>query len=121
MLSSSRIIKLYAGCLVAGLVMLLAVSATFAQQEWPNRPVQIMVPFAAGGSGDVLARVVAQHLTKSLKQQFVVEDRPGGGGIIGTRQFLAQAADGYTIGMSSPFDSLAGSGHQFKCGLRSRP
>jgi tripartite-type tricarboxylate transporter receptor subunit TctC len=101
MLSSSRIIKLYAGCLVAGLVMLLAASATFAQQEWPNRPVQIMVPFAAGGSGDVLARVVAQHLTKSLKQQFVVENRPGGGGIIGTRQFLAQAADGYTIGMSS--------------------
>jgi tripartite-type tricarboxylate transporter receptor subunit TctC len=49
----------------------------------------------------VLARVVAQHLTTLLKQQFVVENRPGGGGIIGTKQFLAQPADGYTIGMSS--------------------
>jgi tripartite-type tricarboxylate transporter receptor subunit TctC len=87
--------------LKAGLFLVLTTSAVFAQQDWPNRPVQIIVPFAAGGSGDVLARVVAQHLTTLLKQQFVVENRPGGGGIIGTKQFLAQPADGYTIGMSS--------------------
>src|SRR6516225_1097326 len=86
---------------VAGLALLLATSAASAQQDWPNRPVQIIVPFAAGGSGDVLARVVAQYLTSSLKQQFVVENRPGGGGIIGTKQFLSQPADGYSIGMSS--------------------
>jgi tripartite-type tricarboxylate transporter receptor subunit TctC len=79
----------------------LATNAAPAQQDWPNRPVQIIVPFAAGGSGDVLARVVAQYLTSSLKQQFVVENRPGGGGIIGTKQFLSQPADGYSIGMSS--------------------
>jgi tripartite-type tricarboxylate transporter receptor subunit TctC len=87
--------------LIAGLALLFAPSAGRSQQDWPNRPVQIIVPFAAGGSGDVLARVVAQHLTGALKQQFVVENRPGGGGILGTRQFLAQPADGYTIGMSS--------------------
>ena len=86
---------------VAGLALLLATSAASAQPDWPNRPVQIIVPFAAGGSGDVLARVVAQYLTSSLKQQFVVENRPGGGGIIGTKQFLAQPADGYSVGMSS--------------------
>ena len=86
---------------VAGLALLLATSAAPAQEDWPNRPVQVIVPFAAGGSGDVLARVVAQYLTSSLKQQFVVENRPGGGGIIGTKQFLSQPADGYSIGMSS--------------------
>ena len=80
--------------LVAGLALLSATNAAPAQQDWPNRPVQIIVPFAAGGSGDVLARVVAHYLTSSLKQQFVVENRPGGGGIIGTKQFLSQPADG---------------------------
>jgi tripartite-type tricarboxylate transporter receptor subunit TctC len=87
--------------LVAHWLALLLPSAALAQQDWPNRPVQIIVPFAAGGSGDVLARVVAQYLTSSLKQQFVVENRPGGGGIIGTKQFLTQPPDGYSIGMSS--------------------
>jgi tripartite-type tricarboxylate transporter receptor subunit TctC len=86
---------------MAGLSLLIATSATLAQQDWPTRPVQIIVPFAAGGSGDVLARVVAQYLTSSLKQQFVVENRPGGGGIVGTKQFLAQPGDSYTIGMTS--------------------
>jgi tripartite-type tricarboxylate transporter receptor subunit TctC len=94
-------IKAAAAWLKVGLALLLAPSAAWAQQDWPNRPVQIIVPFAAGGSGDVLARVVAQHLTMLLKQQFVVENRPGGGGIIGTKQFLTQPADGYTIGMIS--------------------
>ncbi len=70
-------------------------------QEWPARPVRIVVPFAAGGSGDTLARVVAQHLSSAFKQQFVVENRPGGGGIIGTQQFLAAAPDGYTIGITN--------------------
>jgi tripartite-type tricarboxylate transporter receptor subunit TctC len=93
-------IKASAACLIAGL-SLLSTRGSLAQQDWPNRPVQIIVPFAAGGSGDILARVVAQYLTSSLRQQFVVENRPGGGGIIGTKQFLAQPADGYTIGMGS--------------------
>lgn len=94
-------IKPSAACVMAWLSLLLATNAASAQQDWPNRPVQIIVPFAAGGSGDLLARVVAQYLTSSLKQQFVVENRPGGGGIIGTKQFLAEPADGYTIGESS--------------------
>jgi tripartite-type tricarboxylate transporter receptor subunit TctC len=88
----------------AGLLIALtfAVGATPAKsQEWPSRPVRIVVPFAAGGSGDTLARVVAQHLSSAFKQQFVVENRPGGGGIIGTQQFLAAAPDGYTIGMTN--------------------
>jgi tripartite-type tricarboxylate transporter receptor subunit TctC len=66
--------------------------------DWPARPVRIIVPFGAGGSGDTLARIVAQHLSESLGQPFIVEDRPGAGGIVGTEQFLAAPADGYTIG-----------------------
>ncbi len=89
---------------VAGVVfgIWLTVGAIPAQsQDWPNRPVRIVVPFAAGGSGDTLARVVGQHLSISLKQQFVIENRPGGGGILGTKEFLAAPPDGYTIGMTN--------------------
>lgn len=67
-------------------------------EDWPTRPVRIIVPFGAGGSGDTLARIVAQHLSEILGQPFVVEDRPGAGGIVGTEQFLAAPPDGYTIG-----------------------
>ena len=80
---------------------LLMLTSTVQSQEWPNRPVRIVVPFAAGGSGDTLARVVADHLTASLKQQFIIENRPGGGGILGTQQFVAAPPDGYTIGMTN--------------------
>src|ERR1700735_3467252 len=68
--------------------------------EWPTHPVRIIVPFGAGGAGDTLARVVAQHLSESLGQPFVVEDRPGAGGIVGTQQIIAAPSDGYTIGIT---------------------
>src|SRR5262245_7266237 len=86
---------------LAAFASLLVLSSPVHSQDWPSQPVRIVVPFAAGGSGDTLARVVAQHLSASLKQQFIVENRPGGGGIIGTQQFLAAKADGYTIGMTN--------------------
>ena len=55
-----------------------------AAQDYPTRPVKIVVPFGAGGPADVYSRVLAQHLTEALKQPFVVEDRPGAGSLIGT-------------------------------------
>lgn len=76
-------------------------SQAMAADPWPSRWVRFIVPYSAGGSGDTLARMVARHLSESLGQQFVVENRPGGGGIIGTQQFLAAAPDGYTIGMTN--------------------
>jgi tripartite-type tricarboxylate transporter receptor subunit TctC len=68
--------------------------------EWPSHAIRIIVPFGAGGAGDTLARIVAQHLSESLGQPFVVEDRPGAGGILGTQQIVTAAPDGYTIGIT---------------------
>jgi tripartite-type tricarboxylate transporter receptor subunit TctC len=71
-------------------------SAAFAQ-DYPNRPVKIIVPFAAGGPADVYARVLAQRLQEALGQPFVVDDRPGGGSIVGTDAAAKSAPDGYTL------------------------
>ena len=91
---------LIGNCFFIGMALLGDLSQA-AAQDWPNRPVRIIVPFAAGGSGDTLARVVAQHLSASLQQQFIVENRPGAGGMIGTQQFVTAPPDGYTIGMTN--------------------
>jgi tripartite-type tricarboxylate transporter receptor subunit TctC len=79
----------------------LAASTSALAQDWPNRPVRIIVPFGAGGSGDTLARVVAEHLTTTFKQQFVVENRTGAGGMIGVQATASAPPDGYTIGITN--------------------
>lgn len=94
-------IKIIVSSVAAVVSLLLLASTASAQQDWPTRPVRIIVPFAAGGSGDLLARIAAQYLSTTFKQQFVVENRPGGGGIVGTKQFLAEPPDGYTLGEGS--------------------
>ena len=66
-------------------------------QEYPSRAVKIVVPFAAGGPADIYARFLAQRLQDALGQPFVVEDRPGGGSVIGTDSVAKSAADGYTL------------------------
>jgi len=80
---------------------LFAVSPVLAlpasAQDYPSRPVKFVVPFGAGGPADVYARVLAQHLGEALKQSFVVEDRPGGGSLIGTDAVAKSAPDGYTL------------------------
>ena len=68
-----------------------------AQQPYPVKPIRIISPFAPGGGNDVLCRAVAQKLTESLKQQVIVESRPGANGIIGTEAAARAAPDGYTI------------------------
>ena len=72
-------------------------SPAVAQQDYPSRPVKIIVPFGAGGPADVYARQLAQHLSDTLKQSFVVENRPGAGSIIGTDAVAKSPADGYTL------------------------
>jgi len=88
---------------VASLAIALAIAATSAAmaQDWPTRPVRVIVPFGAGGTGDALARVVSEGLSASLKQQFVVENRTGAGGMIGTQAIASAAPDGYTIGITN--------------------
>jgi tripartite-type tricarboxylate transporter receptor subunit TctC len=84
---------------------LLAVAPVFSPaafaQDYPARSVKIIVPFGAGGPADVYARQLAQYLSESLKQSFVVEDRPGAGAIIGTDAVAKSAPDGYTLLMMS--------------------
>src|SRR5690349_835301 len=70
-------------------------------QEYPNKSVRIIVPFGAGGPADVYARVLAQHLSDSFKQSFVVENRPGAGSVIGTDAAAKAEPDGYTLLMMS--------------------
>ena len=66
-------------------------------QTYPSRPVRIVVPIAAGGTQDILARLVGQSLSERLGQPFVIENRPGGGGNIGTEAVVRAPADGYTL------------------------
>jgi tripartite-type tricarboxylate transporter receptor subunit TctC len=66
-------------------------------QEWPQKPVRILVPYAAGGNSDVMARIVAQRLSEVLGQQFVVENRLGANGALASEAVARSAADGYTL------------------------
>jgi tripartite-type tricarboxylate transporter receptor subunit TctC len=66
-------------------------------QEYPNKPVRVVVPYVAGGNADIWARVLSQKLTEALRQSFVVENKPGANGGIGTDAVAKSAADGYTL------------------------
>src|SRR5215468_5967813 len=79
--------------LAAGVAAMPVVARNARAQAYPTRPVRIIVPFAAGGGTDITARVIAQWLSERMSQQFIVENRPGGGTNIGTEA----AADGYTL------------------------
>ena len=88
-------VMLFAGCL--GGALSLAALAPAHGQEYPAKPVRIIVPLAAGGLADQLARVVAQKMTATLKQTVIVDNRTGGGGIIGAEIAAKTAPDGYTL------------------------
>ena len=79
------------------LLMLACMAPWALAQDYPSRPVRIIVPFAPGGSADVFGRFIAQKLQDSLGQSFVVDNRPGGGSVIGTDAVAKSAPDGYTL------------------------
>jgi len=79
------------------LALLALATPRAAAQDYPNRPVRLIVPFAAGGSADVYARFLAQRLQEAMGQSFIVDNRPGAGSIIGTDAVAKSPADGYTL------------------------
>jgi tripartite-type tricarboxylate transporter receptor subunit TctC len=95
-LSSLSPARIVAQLLAAALAVAATVPA-IAADDYPNHAVRIIVPFAAGGSADVYARFLAQRLTESMGQSFIVDDRPGAGSIIGTDAVAKSAPDGYTL------------------------
>jgi tripartite-type tricarboxylate transporter receptor subunit TctC len=84
-----------------GLLLLLVAKAGHAQ-DWPQRPVHFVVPYAAGGGTDIVARVLAQRLAVALGQSFIVENKTGASGMIGAEFVAKSGADGYTFIVASP-------------------
>lgn len=75
----------------------LGVSGALNAQDYPSKPVRLVIPIAAGGGTDIVARLIAQKLTAAMGQQFIVDNRPGAGGIIGSELVARSPADGYVL------------------------
>ena len=83
------------------LAAVLTTSAAAAQPSWPERPIRLIVPFTAGSSSDIVARIVAQKLGERLRQQLIVDNRVGASGNMGTEAVARAEPDGYTIGLAN--------------------
>ena len=95
------------------IALTMAAAACGAQaQDWPNKPVRVVVPFAAGGSTDVAARLVAEYLSRAFGQQVYVENRTGANGVIGIEAVAKSDPDGYTL-LVAP-DAIASNPHVYK-------
>ncbi len=88
--------RLFAAGFLAAAASVLSLGAS-AQEAWPNKPIRLVVPFTPGGVTDTSGRLVAEHLSKRLGQQVIVDNKPGASGNIGTSQVVTAAADGYTL------------------------
>src|SRR5450755_169539 len=99
----------------AALAIMTAVPAIGSAQDWPNRPIRLIVPFPAGGSTDISARIVGEYLSRSLGQQVYVENKSGANGNIGIEAAATSAPDGYTF-LVSP-DSVTSNPHVYKMNI----
>lgn len=94
---------------MAASVLLSLASLATAQQNYPNRPIRFITPYAPGGSTSVMARMVGQHLTDRWGQNVIVDNRPGGNTIIGTETLARSAPDGYTIMLTTSTHAILSS------------
>ena len=88
---------MFAGFLLAAALIPVAAWAQGDVPRYPERPIRFIVPYAPGGSSDIIARLYGQRLSETLGQQFVVDNRPGAGGVVGTAILAKSTADGYTL------------------------
>ena len=84
---------------LAAFVVAILLPAVALAQDYPSRPITLIVPYSAGGGNDLMARTAAEKMSKTLGQQIVIENRGGAGGSIATRQIAKSAPDGYTLGL----------------------
>jgi tripartite-type tricarboxylate transporter receptor subunit TctC len=92
--------------LAASAAVLPAVTRVAKAETYPTRPVRVIVTFAAGGPNDIIARLMGQWLSERFGQQFVIENRPGAGGTIGTEVVVNAPPDGYTLVLASPANAI---------------
>ena len=86
--------------LITGAPLLMSIAAGALADTWPSKPIHLIVPFPAGSSPDLIARMLNENLARALGQPVIVENRPGAGGMLGTGLVAKAAPDGYTIGIS---------------------
>jgi tripartite-type tricarboxylate transporter receptor subunit TctC len=87
-------------------VILLTLATAAVAQDYPSKPVRVIIPFAPGGLNDILGRMIATHLTERLGKQFIAENRTGAGGVVGTELAANAPADGYTLTIASIANAL---------------
>src|SRR5262245_63890972 len=98
---------------LTGIAIIMLSTLAAHAQAWPDKLVKIIVPYAAGGAADVTARVMADRLSDEFGQRFIVENRPGAGGMIGAETVAKSAPDGYSLLVSSPAE-IAINQHVYK-------